>query len=342
LHVVVVAASRALSLMAACLHLAVVSDQTVRDRLREQLPKCWRRLQAKLNQALLEPLPKGVCRRRRTLAIDLHEIPYHGEPQRRNDVLHKKPRAGTTKFFAYATACLVEEGYRYTLGYTWVRRHEAAVTVLQRLLTILKESGVPIRRLLLDRGFFNVAVMQLLQTWDMPFVMPVVFRGRPPKRGKRHTGLRAFKHKAAGWYRHRQHWQGKEAAYNICVAYKSYRHHRTRRRRHQKLVFATWRVRGTPTQVRQWYRKRFGIETSYRQLGQGRIRTSTRDPLLRLFFVGLALLLRNLWVWLRWLLFREETEANQRRQAKRLQLRWMLNAVARTIENHWQPEPQLT
>lgn len=40
---------------------------------------------------------------------------------------------------------------------------------------------------------------------------------------------------------------------------------------------------------------RFGIESSYRQLKQHRIRISSRDPLFRLLFVGLALLLRNLW-----------------------------------------------
>ena len=54
---------------------------------------------------------------------------------------------------------------------------------------------------------------------------------------------------------------------------------------------------GLPRWVRQEYRKRFGIETSYRQMNQCRIRTSTRNPVLRLLFVGIALLLRNVWVW---------------------------------------------
>jgi putative transposase len=50
--------------------------------------------------------------------------------------------------------------------------------------------------------------------------------------------------------------------------------------------------------VRETYRTRFAIETTYRQMNQCRIRTCTRDPLLRLLFVGLALILRNVWVWL--------------------------------------------
>ncbi len=50
--------------------------------------------------------------------------------------------------------------------------------------------------------------------------------------------------------------------------------------------------------VRETYRTRFAIETTYRQMNQARIRTCTRDPLPRLLFVGLALILRNVWVWL--------------------------------------------
>jgi putative transposase len=48
------------------------------------------------------------------------------------------------------------------------------------------------------------------------------------------------------------------------------------------------------------YRLRFGIETGYRQLNEARIKTTTRNPQLRLLFIGIALLLRNLWVWVHW------------------------------------------
>ena len=45
--------------------------------------------------------------------------------------------------------------------------------------------------------------------------------------------------------------------------------------------------------LQQIYRDRFGIETSYRQLGEACIKTTTRNPTLRLLFVGIALLLRR-------------------------------------------------
>jgi IS4 transposase len=58
------------------------------------------------------------------------------------------------------------------------------------------------------------------------------------------------------------------------------------------------RVGGSPTEIRERYRKRFGIETSFRQMRQARIYTCTRNPRLRLVFVALAAILRNLWVWI--------------------------------------------
>ncbi len=111
------------SVFGACLRLGTMSDQTARQALRDRLPKRRQMLEAKLNAALREPLPSKTRRRRRALAIDLHEIPYHGNSPH-NHVLHKRPRAGTTKFFAYATACLVEKGHRYTLAFTWVKANE--------------------------------------------------------------------------------------------------------------------------------------------------------------------------------------------------------------------------
>ena len=63
-------------------------------------------------------------------------------------------------------------------------------------------------------------------------------------------------------------------------------------------VYVIWKVRLTPRKIREMYRTRFGIETSYRQMHEARIKTCARDSRLRLLFVGIALVLRNVWVWL--------------------------------------------
>ena len=84
--------------------------------------------------------------------------------------------------------------------------------------------------------------------------------------------------------------------------------------------------------IRATYRGRFGIESSYRQVHQARIRTSSRNPVLRLLFVGVALVLRNVWGWVH-----AEVIAVPRRGAKPLRLQslrlarlllWLLLEVA--------------
>ena len=88
------------------------------------------------------------------------------------------------------------------------------------------------------------------------------------------------------------------ATVSICVKCRNYRGQWKRRGR-QALIYASWGYRPTsPDSVFATYRLRFGIETSYRQMHEGRIRTTTRRPAVRLLYVGIALVLRNLWVWL--------------------------------------------
>lgn len=107
---------------------------------------------------------------------------------------------------------------------------------------------------------------------------------------------------------------------------------------HQReaLLYATWGLTHRPLRwIRDTYRSRFGIEASYRQSHQARIRTSSRKPALRLLFMGVALVLRNVWVWLQ-----AEVMAQPRRGARQLRpqslrfarlLLWLLLEVA----NHY-------
>ena len=61
-----------------------------------------------------------------------------------------------------------------------------------------------------------------------------------------------------------------------------------------------YRVKVALGAVREQYRHRFGIETSYRIKNYARIRTTTKNPVLRLLFVALAFILVNIWIFLLW------------------------------------------
>jgi len=338
LSIVLRAAGRGISVFAACRDLAQgPCAQAVMDALSDGLPKTLPVLERRLNEALTDPLPHRMRRRAWEVAIDWHLQPYYGEPEHsRNELYYGQPKQGTTKFHAYASACIVEYGRRYTVALTWVRRHESMVVVLRRLLATIREKGLKIKRILVDRAFFNVPVIEFLQAENLPFVMPVVIRGRAPRKGRKATGLRWIKRQPAGWYPHTMKSGKRQVSVSICVNYRWYRVSKDRRRckerrRRQKLLFAVWRVYARPTAIREHYRLRFGIETSFRQMRQARIYTCTRSPRLRLFFLALALILRNLWVWLHQTRLAEGSGDHLTLHLERLRFKRMLDWIVHEV-----------
>jgi hypothetical protein len=308
LSVLLFAASRTRSIHEACQRLSrAPSDETIRQALLATLPSS-EELERRVNGALADRLPKGFFKRTQRIAFDLTEIAYHGRPYRdAREVRRGKPKSGTSHFHVYASAYVVRHGQRFTLAATRVLAGETMDVVVARLLRQVRRIGVKVRFLLLDKGFFSVEVVRYLQAARCPFLMPAFARGK-----KSHTprpgSLRAYQaRKRSGWEHYT--WtnpQGRRASVSLAIVCKNYHGQRGRHGRRTQL-YACW---GLPRRSAAWvcetYRSRFGIETSYRQMNEGRIRTSTRNPLVRFLYVAIALILRNVWVWchLNWLAVR--------------------------------------
>jgi hypothetical protein len=337
LQVLLIAAARVVSIFAACRDLAdAPSDQTIRNALAASLPELSE-LERRLNRALATELPKALRRKARMVAIDLTLIPYHGQPAHdEKEIYRSEPKSGTTHFHAYATAVVVHKGHRYTLALTHVEYGEAMKDVVQRLLQIVRQRGVKIKFLLLDKGFFSVAVISYLRRAGHGFIIPAVPRGRKPKAPKLATGLRALQKKNHGYYRHTLTGtvggKRRRTRVTICVASKGYTDQKSGKRRRKKLLYAVWKVRRTPQYIRETYRKRFGIETSYRQMNEARIRTCTRDPGQRLLFVGIALVLRNVWVWLHFTLAKGKWNEEPRLFLGLLRFKEMLLWITQVVQ----------
>jgi hypothetical protein len=303
LTVLFYAAARLISRAAACASLRdAPSDSAMHAALMATLPGIPE-LQRRFNRALQGDLPKALRRRRQPLAIDLILIPYHGEPlQDASEVYRGQAKDGTTHFHAYATAYVIKKGQRFTVALAYVRKGDDLADVVKGLLRQAAKAGVRPRYLLLDRGFYAVSVIRYLQAARCPFLMPVPAKGRKADHPKGPSSTRVFHlRQRSGWGRHTlRNAAGQKATLSICVRCRNYRGQWQRHGR-QALVYGYWGL--SPSSwlwVAETYRLRFAIEASYRQLHQARIRTCTRDPLLRLLYVGLALLLRNVWVWLHW------------------------------------------
>jgi len=344
-HVLLYAAARITSLFDACQRLTQApSDDAVRQALVAGLPPIDE-LEERLNDGLRACLPQRWLRnnRRWRLGSDLTLIPYHGEPRHDpNEVYRGEAKGGTTHFHAYATCYVVHHGRRYTLAMTRVLLGTPMPEVLRCLLRRVRALGIRPTLLLLDRGFYSVDVVRYLQAARVPYLMPMVLRGRKPTdpRGPSATYVFAAR-KRSGWDSYS--WQNAarvRATVSVCVAVtwrrrrgKSRVKHAGKRRR-ATLVYAYWGLQPpSPSWVRETYRLRFGIETSYRQMNQARIRTCTRDPLLRLLFVGIALILRNVWVWFHMMVLSAPRRGRRELRLEVLRLRTMLLWLIHLIEN---------
>lgn len=328
--VLVFAAARLTSLFDACQRLAGAPDSdTVLGRLRRQLPTPDD-LDRRVRTALAGQLPRALRRGRWIIAIDTTLIPYHGQPFRDPAEIYRgQPKGGTTHFHAYATAYVVRDGRRFTLAVLWVRKGTAADAVVRELRRRVLAAGVRPRLFLLDRGFHCAAVVRYLQAARQPFIMPQAIHGKAPKDGVL-RGLRAVRAThPTGWTRYA--WQPvgqRRVSVDLCVV----RRRRRDRRGHRAFLYACWGVRRPPRGVYQVYRLRFGVETSYRQLHQARIRTTTRRPALRLLFVAVGLLLRNLWAWLHWAWLASPRRGGRRLRLDRLRFRTLLQWLAHVAE----------
>lgn len=301
LNVLFAACARLVSMACAALSLAAApSRETIRKAWLAQL-STRDQLLRRLNNCLSANLPRYLRRRRQRIAIDLTLIPYHGQPMLDlSEVFRSKAKDGTSHFHAYATAYVNYRGQRYTLALTTVQRGEKMEEVLKRLLRRLSQLGVSVSMLLLDRGFWSVAVIRYLQAARRPFLMPVVLRGRQANHPEGPGGTRVFAlWRTSGWSQYTlTSAEGRRATVSICVRCRNLNGERRRHGR-EALVYGYWGITPSSTSwVRETYRARFAIETSYRQMQQGRARTATRNPLVRLLLVGVALVLRNVWVWL--------------------------------------------
>jgi hypothetical protein len=274
------------------------SDETLRLALLSNLPG-QELLNARLLAALHALLPAGVRRQPRAAALDFHQRPFYGDPTTPG-VRGGKREAGTDYFWTYATLCLLDRGKRYTVGLTPVvfgETHEAAV---QRLLRQTQQAGVRLRYLLLDRAFHDAAVIACLQERGLAFVVPLTRRGDEASAA---STARFFRRgQESDWSSHEwsarvSRWdeakgkevRGKGVRVRVAVCMVG------RGPKERPWVFATGGIHWPPRLVQKRYRTRFGIETSYRQLGEVLAATTSKDERVRLLLIGLALLLRQYW-----------------------------------------------
>jgi putative transposase len=343
--VLLLAACWQTSLTGACqLAKEAPSHARVRSTLYACLPPKPRDLLSRLLHALRQTLPEHLWGVPRVMALDLHQRPYYGKKNTRGTTRRNK-KAGTRNSFTYATLAVLDRCGRFTVGLLPTRPQMRLTTIVEQLLTQAQEVGLRVSYLMLDKEFYAAEVIDYLQKRGLAFLMPAMKRASNQHLYEAQT--------QPGWYSYswtarlrrldqktkKRHIRGElTVSVEACVA----RHYSEGKVK--QVVYASWGLgrAWSPWQVAQAYRRRFGIEAKYRQLGQCLAGTTSRCERLRLLLVGLALLLGNLWSFLHDALFSSGPLGERHRRLHLLRLTTLRAALAATIAalfggyvDHW-------
>jgi putative transposase len=335
--VLLAAAAHTSSIDAECeQHPGAASANTIRGVIADSFEV--QTAEVEVNEALWHDLDRRYWKQAQTVAVDLVKVPYYGQPAREpNEVRRGKAEKGTTYFHVFATAYVIRKHRRVTLALHYVRKDESLVSVLDALKGYLDRRGIQVKLWLADRAFCSVAALKWLDQ-QPEAIVPMIARGKQdPPSGSRVLFESNFSHwtdytmssdtdgeislqvavvRRYGHYARRQHtWIPAKTLVYVVVG---------------KNVHASGYRRSVDSVMAQ-YKSRFGIESSYRQMNQGRLRTSSRSPTLRLLAVAIALLLRNLWALCSWMSL-SHPGPGRRGGVSKFRLQTLLRWIAKVVD----------
>jgi len=326
-HVLMKAAVEQSSVEAASQDLvAVAHGNTLREHLYEQFSVTELVAQEVAQNAVLAAtLPREMRGRQVNLAIDFHDEPFYGKTaEARCYVCRGKAQEGTTHFWRIATAYVMWGDLRVTLALTYVLPEHRVLDVLERLLYRVAQTPVQVKRLYLDKGFCSGDVIQFLQQHRYSAVIACPIRGKE-------RGTRAL---CQGRKSYRTTYTFTDGTTVEVAVVATLPENGQGLRQRKWLLFVLIDVAWSPRKVKHHYRRRFGIEASYRQLGRVRILTNGVNPAWRFFVLGFALLLVNIWLWLRWRFTLRLQPGRYRVKADLFRLQRFIQFLRRAIEHY--------
>lgn len=221
------------------------------------------------------------------VAIDIHDWPFYGHRETDHVLVVNRTR-GTNRGYRFATLCVVESGTRFMLG--WVPLTQNAYPAKRdavRSLLLQAQRFVQIRRVYLDRGFYQVPVVETLIEFGVKFVMRAI----------QYKPIAALVADAdtdvivTDYVMKRKRPPYSQIQVRLLVV-----PHLTNDDEWTCFITNRSVTEATAQAVAEDYRRRWGIETAYRQIRELLPRTSSRTFAVRLFYFLFALSVYNLWV----------------------------------------------
>ena len=193
-----------------------------------------------------------------------------------------------------ASLYVLKKGKRLTLAIRGIRSQDTNVGIITYLLASIESLQIKVRTLYLDRGFFSISVIRWLKALNIPFIMPAIRRGKQGGIKQFIKGKKSYKTtytmtKSLEDY----------VTFDLWIIVK-YRKGKRNKYGLEYLAYVVYKASISRHFIQTDYRKRFGIESSYRIKNICRIKTTNKKPVIRLLLLGISFLLVNIWVNLLW------------------------------------------
>lgn len=308
----------------------VVDSNTLREHLNVALEVYeLRQQEAELNAALASAIPVGMPRGGLEVAIDTHDEPFYGKtPELLTYTCPGQAKAGTTHFFRIASAYVIWHEVRLTLALTYVLPEDDLPGVVERLFQRLGRLGLHATVVYLDKGFCSGEIVRFLQRTQQSAVLACPIRGKT-------GGVRALCQGRGSFTTDYTFTDG--TTVRLALVATRVRDPKTNCKQRKWLAFVLLNLDWTPHQVYTKYRRRFGIEASYRLLRQVKVLTNSRNPALRFFLLGLGLLMQNVWVLARWLFTRRPGKGRYKLIPTLLRFATFRKLLLRAVERYYPP-----
>lgn len=325
LNVLIKASAENSSLEAVCADLEETADSnTIREYLNAALPIQELREQEKqVNATLACCTPEDLVRTDIEIAIDFHDEPFYGKQESiRKVTCAGQAKKGTTHFVRIATAYIIWRQVRLTLVVRYVLPEDDTLEILKFLLKRLKRLGFQAKVLYMDKGFASTGIIQYLITQQQPAIIACPIRGKT-------GGTRALCRGRSSYSTQYIFTDGTQTTIALKASLVPDASGKLRRK---WLAFILILLDWKPEKVYEEYRRRFGIECSYRILRRVRASTTSRNPSLRFFLLGIGLILVNAWVFLRWTFSRRMRRGPRQVDVSRFRFHRFSKFLIRTVE----------
>ena len=278
-----------------------------RIRYDHMLSRCTKMISRMVKRSRRHGLLRGSV----DISIDMHDIPLYARVMKMILAYATKRKKGTTFVTRLITAHCVTNGHRMTLGVILVKRGDKIEDLVYKLLQMCKKNNIRINSVTMDRGFYTTRVVSMLQQEKVQFLMPAI------KRKSIEEKLNAFSKgdiPAASPFTMTSDDKKTSTCTTLVITERPEKkqnmttenqrlmdlYNKETKEYDRYIPFITNmkfpNIQDNPEQVAEFYKRRWGVEVSYKGYEQIRPWTTSTNHSVRILLLFFPFILYNAWV----------------------------------------------